>query len=120
MSEDKNKTTGANPADNTADRLAALEKKISEQDKTIQQHEQTISALSGQLKKASATPEEKKDLEKPKLPKQEFKIGKDTYKFVLPQFRHGGQLVTAIDALNDKDLLADLVKKGSGVIKQVF
>lgn len=55
----------------------------------------------------------------PKIPEKTFKVGGTEYKFVVPQFRNGKEIITAVDALTDKELLAELVAKGSGVIREI-
>ncbi|MEO7176355.1 MAG: hypothetical protein ABI002_11235 [Saprospiraceae bacterium] len=52
-------------------------------------------------------------------PAKTFKVGKDEYRFTIPAFKWNGETVKSIDALNDKELLSDLVSIGAGVIERV-
>ena|SRR5215217_3314980 len=73
------------------------------------------------LRKAviKATESTTKTVELPKIPEKKFKVGDNTYEFVIPHFRIGGEIITALDALNDEKILQDLVDKNSGAIKIV-
>jgi len=55
---------------------------------------------------------------KAQLPTDSFKVGKENYVFTAPAFNLNGKKILATEALLDKDLLAELVEMGSGVIKR--
>lgn len=52
-------------------------------------------------------------------PEDAFKVGKENYRFIVANFQHNGERVTAADALKDKTLLAELVEGKFGVIEKV-
>ena len=113
------KTETQNTDTGTTSRLDVLEQKSLSQQKTIDQQTKTIEALTKQLSIAGPTAKAQK-AEKPKIPDQTFKVGDQEFKFVLAEFIYGEQKMTAIDALTDTDVLADLVDKKSGVIQELF
>lgn len=51
------------------------------------------------------------------VPDQTFSVDGKEYFFKVPKFRHGGNIMTATDALTDKKLLAHLVNINSGLIE---
>ena len=54
---------------------------------------------------------------KPAVPEKSFKVDKTEYLFTVPQFSHSGSIITAEEALTNKDLLKELVEMGFGGIK---
>lgn len=52
----------------------------------------------------------------PKIPEKTFKVDKVEYKFLVPQFHHNRQLITAEQALAMPDLLKELVEMGVKII----
>jgi len=52
------------------------------------------------------------------IPEESFKVDKVEYVFTLPQFEHEKQIITAKSALQNKELLAELVKMEFGGIKR--
>ena len=54
---------------------------------------------------------------KPAVPEKSFKVDETEYLFTVPQFSHGGSIITAEEALTNKDLLKELVEMGFGGIK---
>jgi predicted Zn-dependent peptidase len=99
------------PADKTTleERLAKAETAIN----ILQKENSTLKAF------VSSAPGQKPPTEKPKLPEKTFKVDEKEYKFVVPSFNYKGQLITAVDALTDNEILIDLVKRKSGVIQQI-
>lgn len=58
--------------------------------------------------------------ETPKIPTDTFTVGKKKYKFAVPKFIMPGKgEFTALEALTDNGILAQLVKSGSEVIVEV-
>ena len=55
---------------------------------------------------------------KHELPTEVFEVDKVKYVFTVAIFRHNNAVITAAAALGSKEILADLVKVGSGVIKR--
>jgi uncharacterized coiled-coil protein SlyX len=101
----------------TEKRIAALEKQGDSQTKTIQQQNKTIEALTKQLKSVDAPDTQEK--EPPVLPTKSFTVDGREFKFVVAEFFYKGESMTAVDALTEKEVLAALVEKGSGVIQEV-
>lgn len=59
--------------------------------------------------------------ERPKKPTDVVSVGDRKFKFRVASFTlKNGQTVTALDAINDQQLLAKLVETGSGVLMEVF
>ncbi len=94
------------------------EERIKALEGTVAKQNQTIKALSDQLQKATAPAKEEKP-QKAVLPDKTFKVDDREFEFVLAEFVFGEARMTAVDALADKTVLAELVKRGSGVIKEV-
>jgi hypothetical protein len=46
-------------------------------------------------------------------------LGGKKYRVTIPAIRHKGLIITADSILNDEDLLAELVAKGSGAVEEV-
>jgi hypothetical protein len=46
-------------------------------------------------------------------------LGDKKYRVILPAIRYKGLIITADSILNDEDLLAELVAKGSGAVEEV-
>lgn len=55
-----------------------------------------------------------------KPPEQTFKVGDEEFRFRVGAFKSEGTTYTAEDALQNQTLLEKLVKKRSGLIKQIF
>ena len=52
------------------------------------------------------------------VPEESFTVEKVEYIFTIPQFRYQGEVVTAKSALQNKELLAELVNMEFGGIKR--
>jgi len=74
-------------------------------------------ALKSQMKDQNQDPAQPKP--KPVTPTQVFEVEGEKYRFLVPVLRHKGQDLTAVDALNDEAILADLVAKDSGLIQRI-
>lgn len=110
------------------------EEKIAALEETIKQQEETIVELNEVNAQLEKTIEEQELLlgktgekslpvakKKPVIPSQSFKVDGEEYVFTVPQFtnpldRHS--LITAEEALTNKDLLAHLVKNNTGIAKR--
>lgn len=101
------------------------------QTKTIAKQNESISGLSKSIdsltkenaklqelvKNKPATEINKK--EKPVIPADIFEVEGKRYKFIAPTLMRNGETITAIDALTNPDLLAELVKKGAEIVQEV-
>lgn len=106
-------------------KLAALNEKQSEQIaeqaqqitglmNTIAAQNKTIAGLSRQLEAKVKAPEAKP---KPVIPSEPFMSFGKRYKFLTPQFRLKGDVITATDAMANQELLDTLVVSKSGNIE---
>lgn len=99
-----------------AQSLADLQKSIATMQGQLNQLSRENDALKKQVQK-SAAPAKAPEL--PKLPvNNAFEVSGETYEFLAPAFLHEGKQVTAVDALADEAILASLVAKQSGVIRE--
>jgi hypothetical protein len=112
-------------------------------DKTLEQLQQENAELTGKLQDAETELEMTKEVnaeltakveelsakvslgaaaeqaqaeEKPVLPTETFEVDGAKYKFTTPVFVFDGKKVLASQAINDADILSQLVAKGSGVV----
>lgn len=116
--EEKNTTTDSGT---DSKRLEKLEKQLETLSKGYAQLQKENKALADKL--ASATQKtDTKPAEKPKLvlPDKTFKVEGKAYRFRLKKFIFKGEELTAVDALQDDDILAELVAMNSGAIAEVI
>lgn len=81
----------------------------------IEAQDEVIETLNEKLAQAPSVVEEKKI----EIPTETFEHGGKDFQFVVPSFYFDGTLHIAADALNNEDLLTELVKCQSGVIQEV-
>lgn len=105
--------TLAGKVDSLSEKNAALEKSYAALAKENKH-------LKSALKQAPKEEAESAAPKIPELPDKTFAVNGKKYKFVSRHFTFNGERVTALDALSDETILAALVQKGSGVIKEVF
>jgi hypothetical protein len=53
------------------------------------------------------------------IPEKTFKVGGKSYRFLVAQFRKGGEVIKAVDALKDTDLLKEIVEDYAPLVEQV-
>lgn len=93
---------------------------IKEMQEKLSSLEGKVNDLSTENKKLKAAVAGPAPEEKPELPTAAFEVDKAKYKFVVAKFFVPGVgVVTAKEALTDKELLKKLVKEESGVIEEV-
>jgi hypothetical protein len=81
----------------------------------IEERDETIELLNEELAKAPSVVEAKIA----EIPTETFEHGGKEYHFIVPTFHFEGTPHIASEALNDEDLLTELVKRQSGVIQEV-
>lgn len=105
----------------TPEEIKALEDKLAAAEETIaglKDENSTLKQVVAELK-ANAPAEEVVE-EKPTLPEKAFKVEGKSYKFVVARFNVPGiGIMTAKEAIADKDVLKKLVEAGSAVIEEV-
>ena len=94
----------------TAAKLATLEQVVVEKDDRIADLELAVSKLSVANEKVTKGPVN--------MPKP-LKINKKMYRFAIPAVRYKGKKITAQDVADNKDLAAELVAQGSGMLVEV-
>lgn len=102
----------------TPEEIKALQKenaKLKEANATEQKLSQ---ALQEELAKRQE-PTAAEDELVPKLPGKAVKVGKNSYKFTIPQFNLNGELITAEQAAKDEKILKQLEEIGFGGWQQV-
>ena len=104
------KPTEAGGNEETNAKLSALEIAVVEKDDRISELEITVAKLSKGMEKAVKGPV---DMPKP------VKIGKDLYRFAIPAVKYKGKRITAQDVADDKELAAELIAQGSGMLVKV-
>lgn len=97
-------------------RLEALEEIMAKQEETIESLKAENAKLSEQV--GAATSPKAKSKPKPKPPEKTFTVSGTKYRFLAVQFRHQGQIVKAVDALEDKEILKYLAENNSRVITE--
>lgn len=97
-------------------RLKALEEITAGQEETIEALRKENAKLAEQVGAVSTGTKKRK--EKPKPPTKTFTVSGTKYRFQVVQFRYDRQVVKAVDALEDKELLKELVANNSRVITQ--
>jgi hypothetical protein len=100
----------AGPDPVTAAKLAILEKEAVQKDESIADLQLAVAKLSKGMEKATKGPV---DMPEP------IKVGKTMYRFAIPAVRYKAKKITAQDVADNKDLAAELVAQGSGMLVEV-
>lgn len=89
--------------------------------KRVEQLESENKDLKNQIKKIVASPEEPEATKPPTIPEKSFTVDGRQFRFTKAQFYAPGHgKMTAEEAMTQKDVQVDLVKRKSGVIREVF
>ncbi len=121
------KATNENPTPEEI--IADLEAKVKEQEGTIAELNEVNATLESKIEeqeillaakgdKAAPAVKEKK---KAGIPSKSFKVDGEEHVFTVPQFTNpldNHSVITAEEALTNKDLLAHLVKNNTGITKR--
>lgn len=108
------------------EKIAALEAKVKEQQDSLIELNEINVALENKLEEQelllskSAVPVVK-EKKKSAIPSKSFKVDGEEHVFIVPQFTNplnGHTVITAEEALKEKDLLDHLVKNDCGVTKR--
>lgn len=101
--------------------LAAENKSLKEANATLAEQNKQLTKAVEQLEKENTQLKAKAFVGsgKKSAKDNQFEHGGDTYCFTVPSFRYKGEKITALDAMADKAILADLVAMKAGVIKQI-
>jgi DNA repair exonuclease SbcCD ATPase subunit len=81
-----------------------------------------VEALSKKIEKKKTVADvikEVKEKSTPKLPTEPFEVGGEKYRFISRVFMYKGQRIVAADAMNNQDILEDLVAAKVGAIVKV-
>lgn len=101
---------------------ADLSAKVSELETELDATKQVNDGLTAKIEELSSSKtlgeagEKAQSQPKPVLPTDSFEVNGAKYKFIAPVFVYGGKRIEAQKAINDTDLLSELVSKGIGVI----
>lgn len=100
--------------DKDESKIEALEETVVRQQELLEKYEAQLAKFSEQ---SSMTVGAKKKQSKPKPPTKTFQVGGKSYRFRVVQFRINGEVVKAVEALDDKELLKNLVETRSTLVE---
>jgi len=102
----------------TPEEINALQKENAKLKAENAQEQQLSKALQEELAKRQEPTAAEEELV-PKVPGKAVKVGKNSYKFTIPQFNLNGELITAEQAAKDEKILKQLEEIGFGGWQQV-
>lgn len=103
--------------------LEALQEKVNLQEELIAEYEEKQNELQAQIAELreqlnnvpAAQPKRKKKLP---VPEKEFTVDKVKYRFRVAQFRKDGKIIKAVDALENRELLKEIVENHAPLVVQ--